>query len=107
MNDTNSNGENWRNPDGTMKKGHPGIPGAGRKKKPTLEDFLKEGEDEELVKLFISQSKGNPVLMKVLIEYLLGKPEENHNVAGEMLIRIAKEIADKNEANQRTIGNSQ
>jgi hypothetical protein len=63
--------ENWRNPDGTLKKGHPDL-GAGRPKGQTLKEYqaqkfreMTEEQKEEFLKEIIKETRwkmaeGNP-----------------------------------------------
>lgn len=77
MNDSTSNlnGDNWRNPDGTMKEGHPGLPNAGRPKKKSFRDYFTEAEEEEVMER-VKQALSEKEILKMVVEQLFGKPKQ-------------------------------
>lgn len=85
MPEQNTNGENWRNPDGTLKEGHPPLPGAGRPPgslsiKDSIRKHLEEHpeEIEEIVQYFVKENRD---LMWQMLE---GKPPQALQHTGSM-----------------------
>ena len=98
--------ENWRNPDGTLKVGHPNL-GAGRKKGKTIKERVREwleehpGDMEAFVKHFIEDNK------ELAWQMLEGRPHQK--IGGDkenpLVIQISKEI-EKNDINTLPENNS-
>jgi hypothetical protein len=72
-----------------------------------------DGQDKKtyadlIVKRMLKESieKGDIQHIKTIWSYIEGQPKETHDVGGEILIKIAKEIADKHETNTSTIQDS-
>lgn len=92
--------ENWRNPDGTLKEGHPNL-GAGRKKGKTIKERVREWLEEhpDDMKSFVEHFvKNNKELAWQMLE---GRPKEEHKVEGNLIIEISKEIAEKNDTEDK------
>ena len=82
--------------------------GAGRKKgstkRPQLRDYITEEEVKKLVKTAKEQAKDKPEILKFVLEHIFGKAPQmiDGNVAGEIRLLIAKEVADKHEITSDT-----
>lgn len=109
---TNLTGEKWRNPDGTLREGHPGLPNAGRPKGKTFRDYFSETEEADLIVKVKEVLKDRPEILKMAIEQIFGKPRQNIGLDGgeegkSIIINISKEIAEKNELNSSSSDNSE
>ena len=81
--------EETRDEKGRFLPGHEKV--GGRRKK-TIWDYLRKGEDEDKLRKFIN----DPTKLEKLVEYILGKPAQDNNHTGEIKIILEQEIAEKN-----------
>lgn len=123
MNEPLETGVNWRNPDGTMKVGHPPIEGAGRPKgslsitaeiKKKLEE-IPEGERKTYLEIFVNKifkkaiDDEDVVMIKDIINRIDGMPVQKMSGDKEnpISIFISKEIAQQNDINPSTSNDSE
>src|SRR3990167_2344824 len=74
--------ENWRNPNGTLKSGHPPLEGAGRPKGTSLKEWWKQklaGMTDEERKEF-SRTVSKDQIWKMAE----GNPPQHHTIDGEL-----------------------
>lgn len=81
-------------------KGDPRINRKGAPKKVTIWDYLKEGQDEQIIRDFIE----DPKFKDKVAEYILGKPKQGIDLTsnGETIFQITPEIANKNGINDNS-----
>lgn len=80
----------------------------GSTTRPQLRDYITEKEVKELVELAKTQAVDKPELLKFVLEHIFGKAPQviDANLAGQLELIIAKEVADKYEINNSTSTNS-
>lgn len=89
--------ENWRNPDGTLKEGHPGM--GGRPKGKTLKEYARDyymlKTDEEKREYIEKLEEKKPGFAWTMAE---GQPDTKTDItsAGLPIIQVAEAIANKN-----------
>lgn len=86
--------EKTRDERGRLLPGHTANPN-GRPPKKKIEDYIGEDEKEELVQLFINQSREKPELMRLLIEQLFGKAKQTMDLGNKDDKPFSLEISEK------------